>query len=147
MFMLDTNALIAAARHPDWPIRERIRQHLGVDLCISAITYAELEYGIRKSAKPEQNRLAVNQLLLGIHILDFDQRAAAHFGDIIATLERQGRRIGDRDTLIAAHARSLNCTLVTHNTGKFTRVPGLRVEDWQAEQTGGPSCSSQNPTR
>ena len=133
MYMLDTNALIAAIRHPDWPIRDKIKSHLGLDLCISAITYGELEYGIRKSARPEQNRVAVNQILLGIRILDFDQRAAAHFGDIIATLERQGQRIGERDMLIAAHARSLKYTLVTHNTGEFNRVNGLRMEDWQAE--------------
>ena len=132
MYMLDTNALIAAARHPDWPIRARIVRHLGLDLCISAITYGELEYGILKSAKPEQNRLAVNQLLAGIRVLDFDQRAAAHFGDIIAALERQGQRIGDRDMLIAAHASSQGHTLVTHNIGEFSRVSGLRVEDWQA---------------
>ncbi len=131
MYMLDTNALIAAVRHPEWPIRDKIKRHLGESLCISAITYGELEYGIRKSAKPEQNRLAVNQLLLGIRILDFDQRAAAEFGDIIANLERRGQRIGDRDMLIAAHARSRDYTLVTHNTGEFNRVDGLRVEDWQ----------------
>ena len=131
MYMLDTNVLIAAVRHPEWPIRDRIKRHLGVNLCISAITYGELEYGIRKSTRPEQNRIAVNQLLLGIRILDFDQQAAAEFGDIIATLERQGQRIGDRDMLIAAHARSRDHTLVTHNTGEFMRVSGLRIEDWQ----------------
>ena len=133
MYMLDTNAIIAAARHPEWPIRERLKRHLGVDLCISVVTYAELEYGIRKSARPEQNRLAINQILLGIRILDFDQAAAAHFGDIFASLERQKRRIGDRDTMIAAHARSRGCTVVTSNTGEFSRVPGLLVEDWNRD--------------
>ena len=132
MYMLDTNALIAAVRHPDWPIRERIRAHLGMDLCISAITYGELEYGIRKSARPDQNRIAINQILLGIRILDFDQRAAAHFGDIIATLENRGQRIGERDMLIAAHARALGYTLITHNTREFDRVDGLKIEDWQS---------------
>ena len=55
-YMLDTNAIIAAARHPDWPIREKLLAHLGRDVCVSAVTYAELEYGIRKSSRPEQNR-------------------------------------------------------------------------------------------
>lgn len=131
-YMLDTNAIIAAARHPDWPIREKLLAHLGRDVCVSAVTYAELEYGIRKSSRPEQNRLAINQILLGIRILDFDQRAAAHFGNILACLERREQRIGDRDILIAAHARSRGYTLVTHNTRKFSGVEGLRVEDWQA---------------
>lgn len=132
MYMLDTNALIAAVRHPDWPIRDKIKRHLGLDLCISAVTYGELEYGIRRSAKPHQNRIAVNQILLGIRILDFDQNAASEFGDIIAVLERQGQHIDNRDMLIAAHARSRHYTLITHNTREFTRVNGLRVEDWQA---------------
>jgi len=132
VYMLDTNALIAAVRHPDWPIRHRLIAHLGRDLCISAITYGELEYGIRKSAHPDRNRIAINQILTGIRILDFDQRAAAHFGDIICTLERKGQRIGERDMLIAAHARALGHTLVTHNTGEFRRVDGLSIEDWQA---------------
>lgn len=131
MYMLDTNALIAAARHPQWPIHDKIKRHLGANLCISAITYGELEYGIRKSTRPEQNRIAVNHLLLGIRILDFDQRAAVDFGDIIATLERQGQRIGERDMLIAAHARSRGFTLVTHNTSEFSRISGLLIEDWQ----------------
>lgn len=132
-YMLDTNAIVAAARHPAWPIREKLLAHLGRDVCVSAITYAELEYGVKKSARPEQNRMAINQLLLGIRILDFDQRAAAHFGDICADLERRGQRIGDRDTLIAAHARSRGYTLVTHNTREFSRVEGLHIEDWQLE--------------
>lgn len=131
-YMLDTNAIIAAVRHPDWPIRQRLLEHLGKDVCISTVTYAELEYGIQKSAQPDRNRLAINQILLGIRILDFDQRAAAHFGDICADLDRRGQRIGDRDTLIAAHARSRDYTVVTHNTSEFARVAGLRVEDWQA---------------
>ena len=132
MYMLDTNALIAAVRHPDWPIRAKIRQNLGASLCISTITYGELEYGIRKSSRPEQNRVAVNQILLGIRILDFDQSAAAEFGEILAALEREGQRIGDRDMLIAAHARSRGCALVTHNTREFSRIRGLRIEDWQS---------------
>ena len=133
MYMLDTNAIIAAVRHPEWPIRERIRQHLGRDLCISVITYGELEYGIQKSSMPERNRLAVNQILAGIRIFDFDQAAARNFGEIFAELERIGLRIGDRDMLIAAHARSNGHTIITHNTREFGRIAGLRVEDWQLD--------------
>lgn len=131
MYMLDTNAIIMAVRHPDWPIYQRVREHLGNDLCISVITYAELEYGIRKSAAPDRNRVAVTQILLGIRILDFDAGAAEHFGDIFAFLEARRQRIGDRDTLIAAHARAAGCVLVTNNLREFSRVPGLRVEDWK----------------
>ena len=131
MYMLDTNAIIMAVRRPDWPIYGRVRSRLGRDLCISSVTYGELEYGIRKSAAPEKNRIAITELLMGIRILNFDVKAAEHFGDIFADLESRRQRIGDRDMLIAAHARSRDYTLVTHNTGEFNRVDGLRVEDWQ----------------
>ena len=131
MYMLDTNAIIMAVRHPEWPIYPKIKEHLGKDLCISAVTYGELEYGIRKSANPEKNRLAITKILLGIRILDFDSRAAVHFGDIFAELESKRMRIGDRDTMIAAHARSLGYTVVTNNTREFSRVKGHNVEDWK----------------
>ena len=132
MYMLDTNIIIYAIRHPDSEINEILRKHLGKDICISVITYGELEYGIRKSSKPDQNRMAVRQFLAGIRILDLDMAAAEHFGDIIADLERSRMRIGDRDTLIAAHARSMGYTVVTHNTREFGRVKGLHIEDWLA---------------
>jgi len=131
IYMLDTNAIIMAIRHPEWGIYSKVREHLGQDLCISAVTYGELEYGIHKSTAPERNRIAVSRILLGIRIKDFDSNAAAHFGDIFADLEKRQMRISDRDTMIAAHARSLGCTLVTNNIREFCRVQGLRIEDWK----------------
>ena len=77
---------------------------MGVDLCISSITYGELVYGINKSSSPEKNRVAITRILLGIKVLNFDQLAAEHFGDIFADLEKKHMRIGDRDMLIAGHA-------------------------------------------
>ena len=131
MYMLDTNAIIMAVRHPDWPICERIKRHIGRDLCISSVTYGELVYGIQKSSAPEKNRIAVTQILLGIRILSFDGKAAEHFGDIFADLERKHQRIGDRDMMISGHARSLGYTLVTNNVREFSRVDGLLYEDWK----------------
>lgn len=68
---------------------------------------------------------------MGIRILDFDQNAATHFGDIFADLERKHMRIGDRDMMIAGHARSLGYTVVTNNVREFSRVDGLLYEDWK----------------
>ena len=130
MFMLDTNILVYAIRHPSDAINDVVAAHVANDICISSITYGELEYGVRKSADPGRNRQALRQLLSGIPILSFDWLAAEHFGDIFADLERRGQRIGDRDMLIAAHARSLAYVLVTNNTREFTRVEGLDVVDW-----------------
>lgn len=131
MYMLDTNAIIMAVRHPDWPISMKIKSLLGKVLCISCITYGELEYGIRKSSSPAKNRIAITSVLSGIRILDFDQKAAEHFGDIFADLERKRMRIGDRDMMIAGHARSLDYTLITNSVREFSRVENLKYEDWK----------------
>ena len=129
--MLDTNAVIMGIKHPDWPIFYKIKAHVGKDLCISVITLGELEYGIRKSSRPEVTRLGVYTFLTGIPVIDFDSEAAKHFGDIFGELELKRMRISDRDTMIAAHARSLGCILVTNNTREFSRVEGLQIEDWK----------------
>ena len=130
MYMLDTNILIRIIRHPADPVCQRVFQKIGGELCISSITYAELVYGAKHSSNYEKNIQAVQQLLSGIYILPFDSSAAGEAGDIMAYLAGIGKPIGDRDALIAAHARSLSVTLVTHNTGEFSRVPKLEVEDW-----------------
>ena len=131
MYMLDTNAVIMAIRHPEWAISEKVKERLGKDLCISSVTYGELEYGIRKSSDPLRNRLAILNIVAGIRILSFDSKAAEHFGDIFFDLEKKRQRISDRDTMIAAHARSSGCTLVTNNVREFSRVEGLSFEDWK----------------
>lgn len=130
MFMLDTNILIRAIRRPDDQVSERILKYLGGELCISSITYAELVYGAKHSSNYDRNIRAVQGMLSGIYILPFDADAAFEAGDIMADLAEKGTPIGDRDALIAAHARALSATLVTHNTGEFSRVRGLRLEDW-----------------
>ncbi len=129
--MLDTNAVIMGIKHPDWPIFQKLKAHVGKDICISVITLGELEYGIRKSSQPEITRLAVYTFLAGIPVIDFDAEAARHFGDIFGDLELKHMRISDRDTLIAAHARSRGYTLITNNTREFSRVNGLMIEDWK----------------
>ena len=130
MFMLDTNILIRAIRRPDDQVSERILKYLGGELCISSITYAELVYGAKHSSNYDRNIRAVQGMLSGIYILPFDADDAFEAGDIMADLAEKGTPIGDRDALIAAHARALSATLVTHNTGEFSRVRGLRLEDW-----------------
>ena len=131
MYMLDTNAVIMGIRHPDWPIFQKLKAHVGKDICISVITLGELEYGIRKSSRPDMTRLGVYTFLAGIPVIEFDADAAKHFGDILGDLELKRMRISDRDTLIAAHARSLGYTLVTNNTREFSRVENLKLEDWK----------------
>ena len=130
MVMLDTNILIYAIRHPSDSLKARLRAHMGGELCVSAVTYMELVDGVRRSRDARRNDLALRQILAGIYILPFDADAAEHAGDIMAYLSLKGTRIGEKDTMIAGHARSLGLKLITNNTREFERVPGLGIEDW-----------------
>lgn len=111
-------------------VLKHLLEHNPGDICISAITYSELVYGIEKSQSVDKNRLALTMLLANIEIIDFDSRAAESFGKIKSTLEKTGTSIGIMDTLIAAHAQSLGYTIVTNNTREFKRVYNLNIENW-----------------
>ncbi|MBQ6495891.1 MAG: type II toxin-antitoxin system VapC family toxin [Firmicutes bacterium] len=134
MFMLDTNIIIFCIRHPDSACAAKLAAHLGKDVCLSVVTYAELEYGIMNSSDPVRNREAISFFLAGIKILDFDMNAAMHFGDILAELKQKhkDKQNQDRDKMIAAHARSLDFVLVSDNTKDFIDIDGLKLENWRA---------------
>lgn len=106
------------ARQPDEPV------------LLSAIVVAELRFGAAKSQWRKVNETMLDKFLLDFHIQPFDAAAASCYGELRAGLESKGRPIGPLDILIAAHAVSLGATLVTHNMREFSRVPGLRLEDW-----------------
>ena len=129
-YMLDTNIIAYAVNWRIPRVLEEIREHLPEGLCISAVTMAELEFGICNSSRPEQNRLALMLFLSPIEVLPFDGLAAAHYGTIRADLKRRGEPIGANDLLIAAHARSLGLTLVSNNLKEFNKVEGLFTENW-----------------
>lgn len=129
-YMLDTNMIAYAVNRRIPRVVEEFREHLPEGLCISAVTMAELEFGICNSSRPEQNRLALMLFLSPIEILPFDGLAAAHYGTIRADLKRRGEPIGANDLLIAAHARSLGLTLVSNNLKEFDKVEGLFTENW-----------------
>ena len=129
-YMLDTNICRYVIKHKPESVLRKLKKIKPEDVCISSITYAELAYGVEKSAQPERNRLALSMMLSSIEIVAFDDAAADEYGEIRAGLERKGTPIGSLDMLIAAHARSLGCTLVTNNTKEFCRVEGLEVVNW-----------------
>ena len=133
MYMLDTNIIIYSMRHGDSECAKRLETHSGNDTCISVVTLGELEFGIRNSSDPERNRYAVEQILSGIPVLDFDRKAAVHFGAILAEMKRKNRYdvYRDRDKMIAAHARSLGCVLVTDNIRDFSDVSDLMLANWR----------------
>ena len=97
---------------------------------ISSIVYYELKVGIAKSNAPEKRLYQLNSLVSQISLLAFTEKEANTASHIRATLERKGIPIGALDTLIAATAIANNATLVTHNTGEFSRVTELQLTDW-----------------
>jgi len=103
---------------------------LAEQICISVITLAELYYGVEKSSRRSQNLQAVEQFTARLETLPFSVEAAAHYGQVRAELEGDGKPAGPHDMLIGAHARSAGLIVVTNNLREFERIPGLRTENW-----------------
>ena len=129
-YMLDTNVCIYIIRKKPEAVLRRLQRSRVSDIGISSITLSELEYGVAKSSKPQQNKLALTEFLAPVEILPYDDLAAQQYGELRAHLEREGKPIGSLDMLIAAHALSLKCILVTNNEIEFRRVPKLNIENW-----------------
>jgi hypothetical protein len=129
-YMLDTNICIYIIKNKPKKVIIELKRHKPSEICVSAITYAELTYGVEKSMAVEKNRLALALLFSNIEVLDFDIKAAIHYGKIRVYLEKQGTPIGPLDMMIAAHAISLGYTVVTNNIKEFQRVPDLKLENW-----------------
>lgn len=127
--MLDTNIVSSLLRRPNGPVGVRLRELGEGAACVSIITAAELLFGARRvqSARLERDLRAI---LSVIPPLPLEHPAEETYAIIRTGLEAAGRPIGPNDLLIAAHALSLDLALVTANTGEFSRVPGLRVENW-----------------
>ena len=128
--MLDTNIVSELIRNPGGRAAQRAKQ-AGDSVCVSVVVAAELRYGCAKKASPSLLR-RVGEFLSEVPVLPFDVPADSAYGAIRAGLEAAGHPIGSNDLLIAAHARSLDATLVTANTREFQRVPGLNLENWMA---------------
>ncbi len=129
-FMLDNDICIYIIKKKPELVLERLKNSDVSDIGVSSITLSELEYGAAKSSQPDQNRIALIEFLVPLEILSYDDMAAKDYGEIRASLERQGTPIGSMDMLIAAHALSLSCTLVTNNEREFSRIPSLKIENW-----------------
>ena len=129
-YLFDTNICIYTINKKPQKLINKIIGIPVSDIGISSITLSELEYGVAKSMKQEQNRVALTEFLLPLQIYFFDDFAAREYGKIRYILEKKGEPIGAIDMFIAAHALSLNVILVTNNVREFKRVPELRIENW-----------------
>lgn len=130
LFLLDTDICSDAikGRHP--VLDSRLRSLSPHQIAISAVTRAELRFGL--ALRPEASRLAllVESFLQTVATLPWDAPVADRYGTLRAMLHQAGQPIGDHDTMIAAHALTVNVTLITHNLAHFTRVNGLICADW-----------------
>ncbi len=130
-YLLDTNMCIYLMKHQPAAAAARFAQCFVGEVVMSAVTMAELEYGVSCSGENEhQNRSALDQLTQDIQPVPFDHAAARAYGPI--RLATQSRNRDALDKLIAAHAVALDVTLVTNNEADFAGYPGLRVENWVA---------------
>ncbi|MCB1808541.1 type II toxin-antitoxin system VapC family toxin [Nitrosomonas sp.] len=138
LFLLDTDICSYAMKRRSMTLQEKLLTFDPGVLKVSAITVFELRYGACRLAGTAKSRTLVTicAFLQNVEILNFDQQAAEHAGDIRAKLAEQGQPIGSFDLLIAAHARSINGAIVTNNTREFSRVDGLLVENWFDPTTG-----------
>lgn len=127
-FMLDTNICIYLMKNQPPQVAQRFAACYVGDVVISAITYAELEFGVLASKRPARERKNLTALIEDIPVMPFDLPAATAYGAVrIATKEKRKDQL---DKLIAAHALSLGIVLVTNNESDFANYPGLRVENW-----------------
>lgn len=128
--MLDTNICIYIIKRKPMEVIERFRLFQISQVCVSSITVSELEYGVIKSSKPAKNHAALAQFMAPIEILPYGDAAAQHYGELRVYLEKHGNPIGALDMLIAAHALSIDCALITNNKKEFERVPHLTIDNW-----------------
>ncbi|MBL4870592.1 MAG: tRNA(fMet)-specific endonuclease VapC [Robiginitomaculum sp.] len=128
-YMLDTNIVIYTIKNKPEQVREAFVRRDG-QMCISSITLMELIYGAEKSSRPDENLRTIEGFAARLTVADYDEMAAAHTGQLRAELSKKGLPIGPYDQMIAGHARALGLVLVTNNLKEFSRVPGIRLENW-----------------
>lgn len=128
-YLLDTNIVSDIIRHPQGTVAHRIAEIGEAAACTSIIVAAELRFGAAKRGSRQLTR-QMELVLDRFDILPLDAPADAHYGAVRTLLEAQGTPISGNDMLIAAHALSLGYIVVTDNVREFSRVPGLKIENW-----------------
>lgn len=128
-FILDTNIISELMRNPSGSVRRRIAKEGEDSVAVSIVVAAELRFGAARRGSAKLTHW-VDTILKRIPILPFEDPADRHYADLRASLERAGTPIGSNDLLIAAHCRALGLILVTANTAEFSKVRGLRLQNW-----------------
>jgi tRNA(fMet)-specific endonuclease VapC len=132
VYLLDTDTCIFALNNSAGIVARRLLASSPRDVKLCSVVKAELYFGARHSQRVGENLNLLRDFFAPMESLPFDDRCAEDYGAIRADLARQGNLIGPNDMMIAAIARSRDLTLVSHNLAEFGRIPGLRLESWQA---------------
>lgn len=128
-FLLDTDTVSFVLRG-EGRAGARLVERRPAEVAISSVTLAELRFGAERRRSKRLHAL-IDEFVAAVAVLPFDAAAADEFGRLRSILESRGRAIGALDTMLAAHALSLDLTFVTGNTRHFARIPRLRLEDWR----------------
>lgn len=130
-YLLDTNICIHIINEKPKQVLKTFERYPVHEFGLSSITHAELQYGVQKSKDKATNQNALDEFLMPLTILPFHgRRMVVGYGKIRTFLESRGETIGPLDMLIAAHALSLDLTIISNNIKEFARVPNLKCEDW-----------------
>lgn len=129
-YLLDTCICIYLINKRPLSLISKFKQHQPGDIGISVVTASELQYGVAKSSRKEENQERLDAFLTPFELLSYDAAAVKIYGGIRSDLEKKGQPIGPLDMLIAAQALSMGLILVTNNEKEFQRIPGLSIENW-----------------
>ncbi|MBN1900884.1 type II toxin-antitoxin system VapC family toxin [Candidatus Sumerlaeota bacterium] len=130
MYLLDTNTCIYAINKKPDHVIEKVIEKSKKGIYISALTIAELEYGIENSRQIEKNRISLLKFLTPFIVINYDDNDAICYGKMKAKLKKTGYLFGPIDMLLASQALCKDLTFVTNNISEFSRVEGLQIEDW-----------------
>ncbi len=129
-FMLDTNIISHIMQGRDAALLQRLSTAPVGDVVMSSVTLAELEYGLHRKGNPHRLKSAMDQVLLRVDVLPWDESVARCYGELCAALEAKGITLGSMDMMIAAHAVTIGATLVSRDKAFGQTVPRVRLEVW-----------------
>jgi tRNA(fMet)-specific endonuclease VapC len=129
-YILDTDMCSYIIKERPESVRQRFQKLAMEQLCVSVVTYAELIYGVECSSSKRVNRPVIEDFVRHLDVMDWDAGAAEQYGMIRSELEVTGTPIGAMDMMIAAHAKSIKAVLVTNNQKHFTKIKGLKIDNW-----------------
>ena len=129
-YMLDTGICIYIIKQRPEKVFDKFRECKIGQICISIITYAELQYGAQNSSKPRENLAVLNKFLGPIDIIEYNADAAIEYGRVRKYLKDNGMPIGGNDMFLASHVIAHDCIMVTNNVRHFSKVPNLELDNW-----------------